>query len=76
MNTKLLLILAPALCNIKFILVKCSDDKNEILEMIERNSTKTSFQKLYMASKIIVIDELDFRDLAPVQRNNYGAGNR
>lgn len=55
--------------DINFILVATLDDKYKILDFIMKNSCCDDYQKLLLASKITVIEDLDLRDLVPVHHH-------
>lgn len=51
--------------DIRFLMVKSATDRDDVLRWIENLPRWGAGKRLLMASKIIVIDDLDFRDLAP-----------
>lgn len=51
--------------DITFILVRSAADREEVLSWITSQTALGMRQRLQMASKLIAVDELDFRDLAP-----------
>lgn len=57
--------------DIRFLLVKSVADRDNVLCWMANQTGWSARQKLLMASKIIVIDDLDLRKLAPVQPTNH-----
>lgn len=52
--------------DIRFVLVKTSTDRDKFLDWCEGDPGFNERQRLQLAAKLVVIDELDFRELAPV----------
>ena len=54
-------------CDITFIIVKSNDDRSELIEFFINNKCKSDISDIaYMSSKIIVKDDLDLRELKPI----------